>query len=293
MRKLLKMSALLTAFIMCFSLCGCDSENDSLGTIVMYSSESETETFTEETTEALTDPSIEELTENETTIAEQQSFKKDETIVNLLKNGFSVDNMGTPTVNFVSETNTYAVIVPIESASLVAEFVMNDGGEKWDTYVETFDGMVNAAIDAIQTLKHDESINVRVAHISSIESPLPFIYYENKNKIFDRYNAEESEEIEFVLKTLFDLYPVNGIFDLQVKYDSDKSDQYTAYFYTNTIDAFKNEEYCELFSDISGICEEYIKSYDNPTVTVNVLEANTDKLICTVENNEITYNVFN
>ena len=85
--------------------------------------------------------------------------------------------MGTPTINFLPQTNTYVVVAPTSSDDIGYELEATNGNETWDKYVEKFTQLSNTVIDTISTFKEDEDINIRITH--TLKTPMPLISYEN------------------------------------------------------------------------------------------------------------------
>lgn len=290
MKKIKQFACILTSLSLSFCLLGCNSD-DKDSSIEETIAET-TEAVTEElTTEEITEPPVEELTEPESTEAGLELFEEDETIVNLLKTGFSFDGMGDPTVKFIPDTNTYVVIAPTSSDSIGVSFEAESGNEKWDKYVKQFTELTDAVIDTVSVLKEDKNVNFRIIH--TLKTPLPLIAYENGKKVFDRYNAGTEEQAIYALKVCCDLNFLDMLGNANIEYDASINNYtVTFHFSSDNVDFFNKEGFSTSFSELCGVLEQVIKSYNSPTVTVKALEKNTDKPIYTVENGEVTYNIF-
>jgi len=287
MKKLKKSLAFITTISMLTTFSACNSNNKD---------SSKEETTTEATTEAVTEEETteaptEEITETETTEAEQKLFEEDKTIINLLKTGFTFDGMGTPTINFLPQTNTYVVVAPTSSDDIGYELEATNGNETWDKYVEKFTQLSNTVIDTISTFKEDEDINIRITH--TLKTPMPLISYENGEVVFERYKANTSEQVIFTIKTQLDLNYIEFFNDSDVSYDSSKN-TCTVKFYldSDNVEIFKSESITAPFTELNTILKNTIKSYNNPNLAFNVVEVGTETPIYTVENGETTYSIF-
>lgn len=238
-------------------------------------------------TDSLTETLTEESTKTETTEAKQELFEKNEKVVNLLKTGFSFETMGTPTINFVPETNTYVVIVPTDTNEIGSEFDKANGNETWDNFVESFTELTNEIINTISWVKGNESINFRVIH--TLKTPVPLIAIENGKVVFNLYKSEPSDRALYTLRVQCDLH--QEFCSASIEYD-DSNNSYMLTF-RDSINHFKIEEYAAAFIETNNAFKGIIKSYDNPDVIFNIVENDTENPFYTIINGEVTYSALN
>lgn len=290
MKKIKQFACILTSLSLSFCLFGCNSDDKE-------SSKEETiaettEAVTEElTTEEITEPPVEELTEPESTEVELELFEEDETIVNLLKAGYSFEGMGIPTINFSTQTNTYIVIAPTSSDSIGKAFDSANGDESWDNYVEKFTELNKSIVNTITQMHENENINFQVIH--TLKTPAPLIAYENEKIVFDLYNSDANEQAIFILKTQLGINFIKNFDYTDISFDSNLN-TYTIKFYINgdTAELFKSESLTKPFTELNAVLRNMIISFDNPNLIFNAVELGTDVPIYTVENGEVTYNIF-
>lgn len=286
MNKLKKTTCFLSALILCLGLCGCNSDDKSSSKV-----ESVVETTEQETTEAVTEEiTTENITQPETTETESTLYEENNTIISLLKAGFSFDGMDTPTINFSPNTNTYVVIAPTSTDKIGNEFDKAAENGEWDAYVKKFIELTNTITDSIQKI-NNESINIRVIH--TLKTPAPLIVMENGELIFNLYDSESSEKAVYILKTQCDLQ-LESLGDVDIKYDTDSNNcTATFYFDSDQVKNFENEEYTTAFLKLNTAFKEMVEPYGNPKLTFQACLINDTTPFYTIENGIITLNTIN
>ncbi len=283
MKKILFVSVILSSLVL---VSGCEGSSASNSDKVYETTEIVTKAVT---TEDITTEPTEDVTESVATIKnESELFEKDENVISILKNGYSFEGMGTPTVSFNAKNNTYIVVAPTATDEPGNEFDVMNGNDKWKQYVDKFSDLTKKIIETALIADEDKDINFRITH--TLKTPSPLIVYDNNDVQFDLYSSIESDKAFYILQTQCDLYLANSFDDIKIQHNMEQNN-YTIDFYSHldTYDIIDNTDLVSSFIETNKSFKNIVSAYGNPDLIFNLYSS--EEKIYTIENGNLTYEI--